>query len=115
MLVFRRKSGAFRLWSLRTHLKGDCAIPVSCIPEPESEPELESAPFVEVGLPFFAMDVGNGFPPGDDEPFSDSSPVISADEVAWARFDTGPAYPFWVTDTIVVCIEPVLGNYIRIQ
>jgi hypothetical protein len=58
-----------------------------CRPGPEPEP------FVEVGLPFFAMGDGDRFPPGDDEPFSDSWPVISAGEV---RFDTGPIFSFWV-------------------
>jgi hypothetical protein len=33
-------------WSLQTQLKGDCAIPVSCTPEPEL------ASFVDIGLPF---------------------------------------------------------------
>ena len=78
----RRDSGALCFWSLQTRLKGDCAIPVGCAPEPEP------APFVDVGLPFFAVDDGDEFPPGDDAaPFPDSWPVISAGE---ARFDTGP-------------------------
>ncbi len=76
----RRESDASRFWSLQTRLKGDCAIPVGCAPEP--------ALFVDVGLPFFTVDDGDEFPPGDDdEPFPDSWPVISAGE---ARFDTGP-------------------------
>jgi hypothetical protein len=80
MLVSRRESVASRFCSLQTRLKGDCAIPVGCAPEP--------APFVDVGLPFFAVDDEYEFPPGDDdEPFPDSWPVISAGE---ARFDTGP-------------------------
>ncbi len=50
---------------------GDCAIPVGCAPEPEP------APFVDVGLPFFAVNDGYEFPPGnDDESFPDSWPVI---------------------------------------
>jgi hypothetical protein len=42
---------------------------------------------VDVGLPFFAVDDEGEFPAGDEEPFPDSWPVISAGE---ARFDTGP-------------------------
>ena len=39
-------------------------------------------------MPFFIMDDGDEFLPGDDdEPFLDSWPVISAGE---ARFNTGP-------------------------
>jgi hypothetical protein len=56
-----------RFWSLQTQFKGDCAIPIGCAPEQEP------ATFVE----FFAVDDGDEFPPGDnDEPFSDSWPVI---------------------------------------
>jgi hypothetical protein len=91
------RSGALRFWSLHTQLEHDCAMPVGCAPEPEP------APFVEVGLPFFAKDDGDEFPPGDDEePLSDSWPVIFAGE---ARFDTGAAFSFSVTDII----EPELG------
>jgi hypothetical protein len=74
-LESRRESGASRFWSLQTQFKGDCAIPVGCAPEQEP------APFVEVGLPFFAVEDGDEFPPGDDddsEPFPDSWPVIFA-------------------------------------
>jgi hypothetical protein len=77
MPVSRCESSALRFWSLQTRLKGDCAIPVGCAPDP-----------VDVGLPFFAVDGEVEFPAGDDdEPFPDSWPVISAGE---ARFDTGP-------------------------
>jgi hypothetical protein len=80
MPVSCHESGASRFWSLQTRLKGDCADPVGCAPEP--------APFVDVGLSFFAVDNGDEFPPGDDDkPFPDSWPVKSAGEV---RFDTGP-------------------------
>jgi hypothetical protein len=65
MPVSRRESGASRFWSLQTRLKGNRAIPAGCAPEPEP------APFVDVGLPFFAVDDGDKFPPGDDE-FRDS-------------------------------------------
>jgi len=57
-------------------------IPVGCAPE------AEPAPFVDIGLPFFAMDDRYEFPPGDDKPFPDSWPVTSAGD---ARFDTGPS------------------------
>jgi hypothetical protein len=76
--VSRRESGASRFWSLHTRFKGDCAPP---------EPEPEPAPFVDVGLPFTAVDDGDEFPAGDDEPFPDGWPVESVGE---ARFDTGP-------------------------
>lgn len=76
--VSRRERDASRFWSLQTRPKDDCAIPVGGAPEP----------FVDVGLPFFAVDDGYVFPGGDDdEPFPDNWPVISAGE---ARFDTGP-------------------------
>ena len=79
MFVSRRESSALRFSSLQARFKGDCAFPVE---------EPEPAPFVDVGLPFFAVDDGDEFPAGDDdEPFPDSWPVISAGE---ARFDTGP-------------------------
>ena len=65
----RRESGALCFWSLQTRLNDDCAIPVGCDPDP----------FVDVGLPFFAVDDGDVFPPGD-EPFPAGE----------ARFDMGP-------------------------
>jgi hypothetical protein len=53
---------------LQTRFNGDCA------PEP----------LVDVGLAFVPVGDGDEFP--EDEPFADTSPVISAGE---ARFDTG--------------------------
>jgi hypothetical protein len=62
MPVSRRESCASRFWSLQTQLS----------------------------LPFFAVDDGDEFPPGDDdEPFSDSWPVISGGE---ARRPLGKVY-----------------------
>jgi hypothetical protein len=71
--------GAKTCADLKTDAIQSC---VGCAPGPEP------APFVDVGLPSFAVDDGDEFPPGDDdEPFPDSWPVISACD---ARFDTGP-------------------------
>jgi hypothetical protein len=57
-----------RFWSLRTQFKGDYPIPSGSALEPEP------TPFLNVGFPFFVVDDGDKFPPGDDddEPFPDS-------------------------------------------
>jgi hypothetical protein len=78
MPLSRRESGASHFWSLQTRFKDDRA------------PKTEPAPFVVVGLPFLAVDNGDGeaklLPGEDDKHLPDCWPVISAGE---ARFDTG--------------------------
>ena len=73
MPVPRRVSDVPRFCSLQTWLNVLCAV------------GFPPDPFVAVGLAFFLVDDGEGFPDGD-ELFVVNWPVMSAGE---ARFDTG--------------------------
>ena len=61
LMLLDAQVGALCFLSLQIRFKDDCAIPAGCDPEPVL------APFVDVGLPFFAVYNGEEFPPGDAE------------------------------------------------